>query len=141
MIQLLECTAASGSRTQGTIALSSGEAELYAIGQCISETLYVGNLLLEAKFAKTVKINVRADSTAGKAIASRFGAGKKSKHIELRYLYMQELVQRGVLALRKVGTLFNCSDVGLLKSHLTRLGVVSHFFDCKLENNSAFHTH
>ena len=111
MIQLLECTAASGSRTQGTIALSSGEAELYAIGQGISETLYVRNLLLEAKFAKTVKINVHTDSTAGKAIASRFGTGKKSKHIELRYLYMQELVQRGVLTLRKVGTLFNCSDV------------------------------
>ena len=48
---------------------------------------------------------------ARKAIASRFGAGKKSKHIELHYLYMQELVQRGVLTLRKVGTLFNCSDV------------------------------
>ena len=76
------------------------------------------NLLLEAKFAKTVKINVHTDSTAGKAIASRFGAGKKSKHIELRYLYMQELVQRG--------TVLNCSDVltkylnpELLKSHFT----------------------
>ena len=58
-----------------------------------------------------MKINVHIGSTAGKAIASRFGAGKKSKHIELHYLYMQELVQRGVLTLRKVGTLFNCSDV------------------------------
>eukprot|EP00435_Cladocopium_sp_Y103_P040930 s145_g11.t1 len=100
VIQLLECTVASGSRTQGTIALSSGKAELYAIGQRISETLYVRNLLLEANFAKTVKINVHIDST-GK-IASRFGAGKKSKHIELRYLYMQKLVQRGVLTVRKV---------------------------------------
>ena len=58
VIQLLECTVASGSRTQRTIALSSGEAELYAISQGISETLYVRNLLLQAKFAKTVKINV-----------------------------------------------------------------------------------
>ena len=94
---------------------------------------YVRNLLLEAKFAKTV--NILTGSTAGKAIASRLGAGKTSKHIELRYLYMLELVQRGALTLRKVGTLFNCSDVRakyfnpeLLKSRLTRLGVVSHFF-------------
>ena len=65
--QLFECTAAGRSRTQGTIELSS------------SETLYVRNLLLEVKFAKTVEINVHTDSTAGKAIASRFGAGKKSK--------------------------------------------------------------
>ena len=68
-------------------------------------------MLLEARFAKTVKVNVHTDSTAGQAIASRCCAGKKSTHIELRYLYMQELVQRGVLTLRKVGTLFNCSDV------------------------------
>ena len=106
----------------------------HAIGQEISETLYVRNLLLEAKFAKNVKITVHTDLTAGKAIASRSGAGKTSKHIELRYLYMQELVQRGALTLRKVGTLFNCFDVltkylnpELLKSHLTRLGVASRF--------------
>ena len=44
VIQLLECTVASGSRTQGTIKLSSGEAELYAIGQGTRETLHVRNL-------------------------------------------------------------------------------------------------
>jgi hypothetical protein len=46
----------------------------------------VRNLLLEAKVAKIVKINVRTDSTAGKATALRFGAGKASKRLELRYL-------------------------------------------------------
>ena len=35
-----------------TIALSSGEAELYAIGQGTSEALYIRNLITEAKLAK-----------------------------------------------------------------------------------------
>ena len=39
------------TRTQGTIALSSGEAELYAIGQQISDTLRVRNLILDAELA------------------------------------------------------------------------------------------
>ena len=105
------------------------------MGQGITETLYVRNLVLKTKSARTVKINVHTDSTAGKAIGSLCGAGKKNKHSELRSLYVQELVQRDVLSLRKLCTLLNCSDVPteylnpeLLKSHLTRLSVVSHFF-------------
>ena len=48
--------------------------------------------------------------------------------------------------MRKVATLFNCSGVltkylnpELLKSHLTRLGVVSHFLNCKLEQQRVSH--
>ena len=119
-----------GSRTQGTNALSSGEAELYAIGQGTSEALFVKNILLDAKLAKQVKLTVRTDSTAGKSMASRFGSGKKTKHVELRFLYMQDLVARGDLQLKKVHTSVNCADPltkyldgETLKSHLGRLGV------------------
>ena len=35
-------------------------------------------------------------------MAIRFGAGKKTKHVELRYFYMQDLVRSGVLIVRKV---------------------------------------
>ena len=84
------------SRTQATVALSSGEAELYAIGQGTSEALSLKSLILEAEFAKRVNMIVFTDSTAGRSIATRFGAGKKTKHVELRYLYMQDLVRSGV---------------------------------------------
>ena len=39
----------SRSRTQETIALSSGEAELYAIGLGVSESLFIRSLLLESR--------------------------------------------------------------------------------------------
>ena len=84
------------SRTQATVALSSGEAELYAIGQGTSEALSLKSLILEAEFAKRINMIVFTDSTAGRSIATRFGAGKKTKHVELRYLYMQDLVRSGV---------------------------------------------
>ena len=44
--------------------------------------------VLEGGFAKRVNMIVLPDSTAGRSIATRFGAGKKSKHIEFRYLYV-----------------------------------------------------
>ena len=66
------------SRTQATVALSSGEAELYAIGQGTSEELFLKSLILEAEFAKRVNMIVYTDSTAGRSMAIRFGAGKKT---------------------------------------------------------------
>ena len=39
-VNVLGCNVVSTARTQGTLALSSGEAELYAIGQGVSEALF-----------------------------------------------------------------------------------------------------
>ena len=63
-------------------------------------------------------------------MATRFGTSKKTKHVELRFLYVQELVAKGILRLRKVRTKVNCADVlakylssELLVSHLKKLCV------------------
>ena len=71
-VNILGCNMVSTARTQGTLALSSGEAELYAIGQGVSEALFLRSTLLEAKLAKKVNVNVIAhtDSTAGKSMAT-----------------------------------------------------------------------
>ena len=79
----------STARTQGTLGLSSGEAELHAIGQGVSEALFVRSMLLESKLAKKVNVIAHIDSMAGKSMATRFGTGKKTKHAELRLLYVQ----------------------------------------------------
>ena len=67
-------------------------------------------------------------------MATRFGTSKKTKHVELRFLYVQELVAKGTIRLKKVNTKFNCADVltkylgsELLLSHLRKLGVVTVF--------------
>ena len=86
------------------------------------------------ELAKKVKLHIYTDSTAGKSMAIRFGSGKKTKHVELRFLYMQDLVARGDLQIRKVHTTENCAgpftkylDTETLKSHLGRLCVETVF--------------
>ena len=130
VVQILNSTVSFGSRTQGTIALSSGEAELYAIGQGTSEALYIRNLITEAKLAKSININIHTNRTAGKSMATRFGTSKKTKQVELRFLYVQEMVGEGLTKLRKAGTKDNRADVvskylgtELLRSHLKKLCV------------------
>jgi len=63
-------------------------------------------------------------------MATRFGTSKKTEHVELRFLYVQELVGIGLIKLRKKGTKDNCADVlteylgtELLRSHLKKLCV------------------
>ena len=113
-IQILGCDIVHTSGTRDTVALSSGEAELYAIGQGINEALFVRivrSLILEAEFARRVHVIVYTDSTAGKSIASRFGTGKRTKHVELRFLYMQNLIFSGLLRLCKIHTKDNPADL------------------------------
>ena len=62
-VNILGCSMVSTARTQGTLALSSGEAELYAIGQGVLEALFLRSMLLEAKLAKKVNVIARTDST------------------------------------------------------------------------------
>ncbi len=72
-VQVLGCTVTAVSRTQQTLALSSGEAELYAIGTSVLESLRLRRFLLETEIAKTCTFTIHTDSTAAKVhgIAAR----------------------------------------------------------------------
>ena len=41
----------------------------------------------------------------------RFGTGKKTKHVELRFLYVQNLVQMGLLRMAKIEGTRNPADL------------------------------
>ena len=134
-VNVLGCNVVSTARTQGTLALSSGEAELYAIGQGVSEALFVRSMLLESKLAKKVSVIAHTDSTAGKSMATRFGTGKKTKHVELRFLYVQNLVQMGLLRMAKIEGTRNPADLmtkyvatDVLQRLKAHIGVVSNWF-------------
>ena len=142
-VNILGCNMVSTARTQGTLALSSGEAELYAIGQGVSEALFLRSMLLEAKLAKKVNVIAHTDSIAGKSMATRFGTGKKTKHVELRFLYVQNLVQMGLLRMAKIDGTRNPADLmtkyvaaDVLQRLKTQLGVVSNWFKGNVDSDA-----
>ncbi|CAE7463774.1 unnamed protein product [Symbiodinium sp. CCMP2592] len=87
------------------------QAELYSIGLGTSESLFVKSLLIEMNITSRVNIRVFTDSSAGKSMSTRFGVSKKTRHVELRYLFMQELVQQNILQVKKVAGTSNPADV------------------------------
>ena len=134
-------TMATSSRTQATQALSSAEAELYAMGMAIQDALHLQSLLQELKLtqlAKPFDLTVYTDSSSGKALASKLGLTRKSKHVQLRFLFMQDLVANGQLKLSRVPSERNPADVltkylqaSALHKLLPKLGVTTRAVDSK----------
>ncbi len=90
-------------------ALSTGESELYAIVKSAASCLHTQAILLG--FGITVEAQVRSDATAGIGIASRHGSGRV-KHLEVKWLWVQERVIDRQILLKKHGTETNVADLG-----------------------------
>ena len=100
----------SECRGQGTVALSSGESELYALGSLSAELIFAQAILKE--IGLSFLIHARADSNTALAIATKQGANRKMKHIHTRFLFIQDLIIRKLLTISAIKTDVNPSDIG-----------------------------
>ena len=82
----------SWSSTQAVVATSSAEAELY--GMCEGASRGLGLQAMMGELGLSVRMFVCTDSAAAKSFASTRGLGRM-RHIEVRELWLQELVQKG----------------------------------------------
>lgn len=73
--------------TQGVTALSSGEAEYYAMLKCASSGL--GLLSVAEDMGLRLGLELQTDRSAAKGIAGRRGLGK-TMHLAVAFLWLQE---------------------------------------------------
>jgi len=103
------CCVKHGSTLQSTIALSVGEAEYYAAVKGAGFGMQVKGLLSD--WGYECELAVVTDSNSAIGTASRQGLGKL-RHVQTRYLWVQERLLRGEFVLDKVGTKSNPADIG-----------------------------
>ena len=103
------------SKTQACVALSSGEAELYAINKGVAEGIGLRNLISE--LGRRCKVRLSTDSSAAKSFVARRGLGRM-RHIEVRDLWLQQEVAKGLVEVRKIPGETNPAD--LMTKHLLR---------------------
>ena len=96
------------SKTQTTIALSSGEAELNGIGQGMAQGLGIQSLCRDLGFHYGLRVHT--DATAAIGIARSRGMGK-IRHLDCTDLWVQEVVRTGRAELLKVPGADNPADV------------------------------
>ena len=90
------------------------------MGMATQDALHLKSLLQEmqlSQLAKPFELTVCSDSSSGKALASKLGLTRKSKHVQLRYLFRKDLLADGQLQLRKIRAGKN--PAAMLTNHLT----------------------
>jgi len=98
----------SWSTTQQTIAMSSGEAELYAMVKGAAQTKGLISMINDYGFR--FDACVCSDASAAIGIVHRQGLGK-TRHIQVQYLWMQAEVADGRMKVQKVRTDDNPADL------------------------------
>ena len=94
--------------TQGSIALSVGEAEYYALIKAAAEGL--GMVALAADLGWEMGLRLHVDSNTAKAIVARLGVGRV-RHMEVRYLWAQEAYRCKRFEVRKIAGEANPADI------------------------------
>ena len=106
------------SSTQAVIALSSGEAEYYAMLKAAS--MASGMRAIADDLGVYMDILLYSDSKAARGIVKRSGLGK-TRHLAVCYLWLQEKVARKEIEVRTVAGIENPAD--LMTKYQTNAGI------------------
>ena len=116
------------AKTQTTIALSSGEAELNGIGAGIAMGMGVQSICRDLGYHYDLRVHT--DATAAIGIARRRGMGK-IRHLDTADLWVQEKIRTGRVELLKVPGQENPADImtkyvdkGLMSKMLVKMGMM-----------------
>jgi hypothetical protein len=97
------------SRTQPVVALSSGEAELYAMTTGATEGRFVAQLLKECGRG-TFKIKIETDSAAAKGSLERIGV-QRMRHLDIKKSFLKQLVKDKEVEICRITTQSNAADI------------------------------
>ncbi len=114
------------STTQAAVAMSSAEAELYALTKGAAVSL--GIVAMAADLGVELGAKIHSDASATLSIVQRQGLGNM-RHVNVQYLWIQERVRNGDLQVAKVWGKENAADLmtkhlpaSELQEHMERLG-------------------
>ena len=122
------------SKTQPTLALSSGEAELAAIVRATSEGLGIQAIMEE--FGIPVNLVIKSDAVAAIGIVKRQGLGRV-RHLAVADLWVQQRSKCGQVSYQKLEGKRNTSDI--LTKPVERETLVRHMQTMNMEFRDGRH--
>ncbi len=99
------------SKKQAIVALSTCEAEYVALSTATQETIWLRRLLDSLKTSPSGAITVMEDNQGAIAIAKNPVAHARTKHIDIRYHFIRETIQEGLIELHYCPTEKMLADI------------------------------
>ena len=104
-----------GSRQHSLTAQSTAEAEYITMNAPARSILWLRWLLKQTGVAALItkySSTLFTDSTSAQAIAENPLQSERTKHIAIKYHFIRELIEAGVISTEHVDTLLNVADIG-----------------------------
>jgi hypothetical protein len=99
------------SKKQRVVALSTCEAELYAEAAAIQEVLWLRGLMEELGLHTQTGSTVYGDNQSAIAASANGVKSERTKHVDVKYHFVTESVERGVVTLKWVPTAQQQADI------------------------------
>lgn len=111
------------SQLQPLVALSTTEAEYVAVTDAFKEATWLQGILREANLLEGIA-TVYSDSQSAIHLSKNPVYHERTKHVDVRYHYVRDLISKGKLSLMKIHTDENPADMG------TKVVTVGKFKHC-----------
>ncbi|GKA49794.1 hypothetical protein Tco_0742867, partial [Tanacetum coccineum] len=98
------------SKKQDCTAMSTAEAEYVSLSACCAQVIWMRTQLLDYGY-KYNRILMYCDSKSAIAISCNPVQHSKTKHIDIRYHFIKEHVEKGTVELYFVGTEYQLADL------------------------------
>ena len=89
----------SWSSTQGSVATSVAEAEYYVVFKGAAEAFGFASLARDLGYE--LKVILWSDSTAARGVAARKGLSSRTRHMEVKFQWLQGALAKGQLDWKK----------------------------------------
>lgn len=99
------------STKQQIVALSSCEAEYVAATSAAAQAIWLARLLGDLQGKKSEIVKLKMDSMSALALSRNPIFHERSKHIDLRYHFIRECVENGVISTEFVNTKDQLADI------------------------------
>jgi hypothetical protein len=105
-----DCAVSWKARLQDTVALSTAEAEYMTIAEVTKEALWFKGIYSELCGIKSC-ITIYCDSQSAIHLTKDQMITEKSKHIDIRYHFIRDIIEKGLVKVCKISTDNNPADM------------------------------
>ena len=99
------------SRAMRSVTLSSTEAEYVAMSEVVKDVIFLRNILLSIGEKVDYPIMVQVDNTGAIYLGLNRMTGQRTKHIDIRYHFVREYIEEGIVKIVFVSTKENDADI------------------------------
>jgi hypothetical protein len=99
------------SKMQECVTPSVTKAELLAVTNCIQDMLYIRNVLESMGLKVKVPVKVDLENKGAKDIINNWSVGGQTRHVGIRFNFLRELKESGVIEIHWISTQDNCLDI------------------------------